>query len=630
MARAFHAELLGMIVENGQLIHEDDEDDLDQFRENIALVEKLGGEVITVYGDNVATSIHEYARVSGITKIVIGRSMNKGSRLMKTTIVDQLIQLGPDIDLYIIPDQADQPSKRRKATFEPFNLQDTSITLLILILCTLISWLFESLHYTLDNIITVYIFGVLLNAMITKGRLMSAFSAVSSVLLFNFLFVEPKYSFTVHQRGYPITLLIMFVAAMATSTLTKRLKEQGSAAIKKTYRTEILLETSQKLQQAKSETEILKGMTRQIQKLLDRPVCLFVANNQTLEKPLVISQDMNFEALSVDDTEMGVATWVYQNGKRAGNGTSTLSASRYLYLAVRGKAVVYAVVGIEMIGQRPLDVLEKNVLMAIISEGEIAMENEVTARKNHDIALQMQQEQTRSNLLRSISHDLRTPLTAISGNAMMLIDQAPKLSDPEKLRIYQQIDEDSGWLMGLVENLLAITRLDEPQLNLNFQPEVLDEIIVEALKHVSREVSQHQMVTDFNDKVFIVEVESRLMVQLFVNLMNNAIKYTPEGSTILIAIHQQGSDVLIEVIDNGPGLSDMAKDHVFDLFYTEAGTSSDSRRGMGIGLALCKSIVEIHGGTIGVRDHQPHGSDFFVTLPIKEVFEFEDHDNPGD
>ena len=230
-------------------------------------------------------------------------------------------------------------------------------------------------------------------------------------------------------------------------------------------------------------------------------------------------------------------------------------------------------------------------------------------------------EQLRANLLRSISHDLRTPLTAISGNADVLLSDGDALSADKRAELLRNIRSDANWLNATVENLLAITRLENGNVQLNTTVELLDDIIEEALRHANPDICQHGLEIEPCEDLLLVKVDAKLIVQVVVNLVNNAVTHTQAGSTIRVSTRSRGTEAIVRVEDDGPGIKDSDKAHVFESFYTIGRTLADSKRSVGLGLSLCKSIVEAHGGSIVVRDAVPHGCAFEFALPRYELTE---------
>lgn len=234
------------------------------------------------------------------------------------------------------------------------------------------------------------------------------------------------------------------------------------------------------------------------------------------------------------------------------------------------------------------------------------------------LAMEAQREKTRSTLLRAISHDLRTPLTSISGNAELLMEDRSPLNDKQKNKLYADIYDDSIWLISLVENLLSITRIDNETLALNLKPELISDVIDEAVMHTKRRVQHHNLSVSICDELLMVKVDMPLIVQVLVNLIDNAVKYTPEDSDIIISVVQKDRRVFVSVADDGPGIPDDIKPKLFEMFFTAGNIRSDARRGLGLGLALCRAIVAAHGGEIHVSDNIPHGSVFTFSLTREE------------
>ena len=320
----------------------------------------------------------------------------------------------------------------------------------------------------------------------------------------------------------------------------------------------------------------------------------------------------------VSENEEAVAAWVLRNNKHAGATTDTLSSAKCLYLAIRVNQQVYGVVGIAM-NEVPLDSFENSVLLSILGECALALENIKNAREKEEAAILAKNEQLRANLLRAISHDLRTPLTSISGNADNLLANYQKMDDDTRKRTFTDIYDDSMWLINLVENLLAITRIEGGQVHLTQSVELMDEVITEALRHINRKSKEHTIRVSSSEELILARIDAKLIVQVIINLVDNAVKYTPAGSVIEIHTEKDAQQVIVSVSDNGPGIPDEQKPHIFDMFYSGANKVADSRRSLGLGLSLCKSIVTAHGGTISVTDNHPQGTVFIFTLPAEEV-----------
>ncbi len=622
MANAFKGDFAALFVETPdyQVMPEED---VKRLRSNMRLAEQLGAKIETVYGEDVSDQIAEFARLSGVSKIVIGRSSaTKKSIFSKPTLTEKLIASTPNLDVHIIPDGKNTgyyAKKARKKNKMVFSISDILKSVAILVLSSCIGILFRYLGFAEANIITVYVLGVLVTSVVTKHRIYSLISSIVSVLVFNFLFTEPQFTFKAYGQGYPITFLIMFLAALLTSSLAVKLKNHAGQSAKSAYRTKVLFDTNQLLQQAKDKNEIVSATANQLIKLLDKDIVFYLTENEKLGEPHIftVSNDRANNEMT-GAKEKAVAEWVQKNNKHAGASTETLSNAKCLYLSIRVNSRVYGVVGI-YIGEEPLDSFEKSILLSILGECALSLENEKNAREKEEAAILAKNEQLRANLLRAISHDLRTPLTSISGNASNLLSNGNSFDETTKKQLYSDIYDDSMWLINLVENLLSVTRLDEGRLNLNITEDLVDDVISEALHHVNRKSVEHHISVHNKEEYLLAKMDAKLMVQVIINMVDNAIKYTPKGSNILIKTWKHGDKAVISIADDGDGIPDDMKERVFDMFYSGANNIADSRRSLGLGLSLCRSIVNAHGGKIEVSDNTPHGAVFTITLSAGEV-----------
>lgn len=623
MAEAFHSSFTALFVETTET-KELKGENLKRLRGNLRLAEQLGAQIATVYGDDPAVQIAEYAKVSGITKIVLGRTNHKSTVFLKSkTLVDKLTKLAGDIDVYIIPDT--QPLYKKKLSFihiedHKFRWTDLMKVVLITAAATGISFCFYTLGLREANIITVYILGVLLTAIWTNGHLYGALASLLSVVSFNFFFTVPRFTLAANDPDYPVTFLIMLVASVISNTLATRVKKQARQSAQKAYYMELLINSNQKLQQGRDEQEIIQIAAEQVSALLDRPVLYALAmKGQELSFQVSPQSEANKQLSAMTPEEKGVADWVIKNNKHAGATTNTLSHAHNLYLSVRGNQEVMGVIGVPAKYYPPLEVFEKNLMISILNECGLILERRRLRDEKQKIALETQRERLRSNLLRAISHDLRTPLTSISGNAGVLMEKSIALTEEKKQEIYASIYDDSMWLVDLTENLLSITRIENGTMHLQMNAELIDDVLREAIAHVDRQAARHHIRVNLEDDLLMAKMDARLIVQVIINIVNNAIKYTPEGSHICISAEKEDRMVCIHIADDGPGISDEAKVHLFDMFYTAGIGKADSRRGLGLGLSLCQSIVEAHGGEIFVENNKPHGAVFSFTLPLEEV-----------
>ena len=555
------------------------EENKERLRQNTALAQELGATIETVFGDEVSYQIAEYARLSGVTKIVVGRSAVSKRRLFgKPTLTEKLTQIAPNIDIHIIPDASTAPGYRQKKARRRVDLRtalrDWGISVGILALASGLAYLFSKVGFSEANIIAIYLLAVLLTAMVTSTRSSYVLSAIGSVLVFNFFFTYPQFSLRVYADGAPLTFLILLIASLTVGTMTDRMKGQTKQSAQAAYRTNLLLETNQLLQKAQSDEEVLRACRTQVSKLLGRTATVLP----------------------------GVVASAHKHTQR---------------YPIKVQDRIYGTVIIE--GAEPLEAFENSVLLSILGECALTLENSRNTKEKEAAKLQAENEKLRANLLRSISHDLRTPLTSISGNAGMLLSDLEKLDHDTVRQMCGDIYDDSAWLTNLVENLLAVTKIEEGRMRLQMQPHLVEEIVTEALQHISRKQTEHTVTVHHENELLLARCDARLVIQVIINLVDNAIKYTPAGSHIAITTRQNGQHTEISVADNGAGIPDSEKEKVFQMFYSGSNPIADCRRSLGLGLSLCKSIITAHGGEITVSDNAPAGTILTFTIPSGEV-----------
>lgn len=448
--------------------------------------------------------------------------------------------------------------------------QDCLLTAGVLVLCTMASWFFFRLGFVSSNYIMTYILGVLCINVYASSQIYGVAASLLSVLAVNYIFILPYMAFRIRSEDM-VTAVVMLIVSLISSSLTGRIKEQALQSERKAYASQLLLEASRCLLGAEDADTILCVTATQLGRLLERPVLFAPAPPDTPADALLLPPPNT--------------TPDY----RACPALSTLSTYEY------------------------------NLTLAILGTCALALEKEQSNRARREMEESSRQEQLRANLLRSISHDLRTPLTSISGNARILTESSPLLTEARRHELSAAIYDDANWLHNLVENLLSITRMENGQVHLRLQPELIQDIFNDVLSHLDRSAVQHTITARLADDLLMAQMDAQLIEQVLVNLINNAIQYTPPGSHITVSAQAQEEMVLLCVTDDGPGVPEENREHLFEMFYTRGKNSSDGRRGLGLGLALCRSIVAAHGGQIEVCSAAPHGASFRFTLPRSEV-----------
>ncbi len=628
MAEAFQATLTAIYVRptDFETLSEEDRTRLEN---NIRFAERSGASVTTVIGDDVSAQVAEYAHISGTTKIVVGRSgFRRRHFWSRPPLTEQIILNAPDVDVYIIPDAAADFKQQRESSritdrMRP-SFRETIFMLLLLTGATLTGLIFTRVGFSESNIITVFILAVLLISVVTNNPVYSVAGSLAGVLLFNWFFIEPKFSFHTYETEYAVTFAIMLISSLITGTLANRLKQNARQSAREAFRTKVLLDTNQLLQKAGSPSEVIQTTARQIITLLNRDVVMYPRGDRgTLEAGTEFpaswtSENAGAPEAGKDADEAKIAEWVFSHRQSAGFRMEQYGEAMNQYFPICLSGSCFGVIGIRL-KRIPLEPYENSIVTSILGECALALENLRNAEEKERASVMVRNEQLRSNLLRAISHDIRTPLTSISGNASTLLSHYRQLDDPTREQIFSDIYDDAEWLRDLVENLLSISRIENGQMTLHLSTELMNDVIEEALRHADRNVSEHSVTILGSDELLLVDMDARLIMQLLINLINNAINNTPAGSEIRIESRRIGNEAAVTVRDNGPGIADDIKPHVFEMFYTGRNRVADGRRGLGLGLALCKSIAESHHGRITLTDNDPTGCCFTVFLPMKEV-----------
>ena len=499
--------------------------------------------------------------------------------------------------------------------------RDAVMSVCILAVCSLIGFLFHSLSLSEANIISIYILGILLIASITSSWIYGAISSVIGVLLFNFLYADPIFNFYVYDWQYSITMIVMLLASLITNYVMTLFRGQLNREKLESRRLDILLEISQHMQHAKDVDDIFHVALTHLHQMLARPVLLFPFSDGKFLQPMIKSLE--------DDSIFSSEDWGWHENAwkqcMASDDEAEIpiihlrnSPKKIALFMLRSKKTLFAVTGV-VASDQSIAGFEHNLILAILDEVALFLERYHLHLLNERFAREADAERLRANLLRTFSHDLRTPLTSISGNADILLSKGDQIKPELRRQLYQNIYNDSGWLINLVENLLFITRIDNGVMPIHTEPEVLQEIIPEALNCLLSRAKDRAISLEMPDELLVAKMDARLIIQVVVNIVDNAIKYTPAGSDIKIRSFQRGSQAVIEVADTGCGISDEDKQKVFEMFYTTNKKSGDSRRGIGLGLPLCQTIVRAHGGVIQVTDNIPRGVVASFTLPLEEV-----------
>ncbi len=466
--------------------------------------------------------------------------------------------------------------------------------LLLTLLATFLSFLIRHLGFTEANIIIVYILSVLLASRYTRGFIYGIFSSFIATLSFNFFFTEPMHTFTVYDKSYIFTFIIMLLAAIFSSTLTSKLISAKEKANAQEKQAQTLYEITSSLAKTRSIKEVISDSMQCLSNLFGCDVICVITDEG--------SRKLETKALQKD-------TGNTQNGELDKDQLNEFIAQYYsVPIQVQDKKVC-----IICLPQEVADINQENeyLLDSVFMQITIAIEREYLNKEKETAKIETEQERFKSNLLRAVSHDLRTPLSVITGASEILLH---RLDDPEDVNVAQGIYEDSIWLTRFVENILSLTRIQEGRLNVVTQLEAVEEVIAEAIRQVQKHAPNHNISVIIPDEVVFVNMDSKLIVQTLINLLDNAIKHTSPEGDINITVTLDSSKVWFEVSDNGTGIEESSLDRIFDIFYLTDNHRTDAKRGMGLGLAICKAIVNMHGGEIYAENNTTGGASFYFFL----------------
>lgn len=560
---------------------------------NIPLAEKLGAEVISIEEDNSFETIVEFAKMTGVTDIIMGKNLRQPwyEKIFIEAFDDRLLKRLNDTELHLIPFKEEKQSLflRTRKIIEGGG-KDLVIALGGVFLATIVTELMQYIHIGDQNLMLIYIFFILLVARTTSGYFWSSLASILSVLSFNWFFVEPLYSLTVYKQGYPITLLIMCLVAILISNLMVRLKKQAESSMEKEHQMELLYELNKQYVLADNRNQILDISATYLSRLLEREVILFDSQAK-VESIHCISGKPSI--LSTMD-EAAVAFWTAKNQKEAGNGTDTLIGAKGFYLPIIASGKTLAVLGIERNAGLDLENNQLNYLKLVLTQLAVILEQTELKSEKERVEMENEREKVRSNLLRAVSHDLRTPLTVISGIAETLGNSAD-LKENTRQKLLADIQDESQWLIRMVENLLSITRINMDTMKVNKTAEPIEEIIEAVYQHLKKVYPEGQVEISLPSEVTFIQADPILIEQALFNIVENAFRHGEEKQPVKLTVYQKKDQTVFEIENDGE-----IPLKQFEKIQTNLSSTSevpvDSKNGLGIGLSIVKTIIHAHNG----------------------------------
>lgn len=464
------------------------------------------------------------------------------------------------------------------------------ITLSLNIFATLLSLMIQHFGSTEVNFVVIYILSVLLTSRNTKGYSYGILASLISMLSFNFFFTEPLYTFTVYDTTYIFTFIVILIAAILTSALTSKLIYSKELADKREKQSRTLYQITSALAKTGGVTDVAIVSASCLVNLLKCDV-IFVILNQKDNTAQKIAPPATGQGIISNDINLSDIDNIIKN--------------HYTFpITVREKCVGYICLPNEL---KDMSEESKFLLDSVIMQITIAIQREMLTAEKETAKAETERERFKSNLLRAISHDLRTPLTGITGAAEMLLQN---LDDEENVKLVQGIYEDSSWLVRLIENILSLTRIQEGRMAVNIQPEIAEEIVAEAVSRASKYAPDHKISISVPEEVLFIPMDGKLIIQVLINLIDNAIKHTKPSDEIMVSVWTEVKKAWFEVSDNGTGINPDDLPKIFDMFYIARNSHTDAKPGIGLGLAICKAIVDFHGGEIIAENNHTNGAAF--------------------
>jgi two-component system, OmpR family, sensor histidine kinase KdpD len=579
--------------------------------------EQLGAETVTLSAVDAADEIVRYARSRNVTKIIVGKTDEpRWKSLFFGSFLEDLLRKSGEIDIYVIRGIGEPSPADHKGLGEVvWDWAPIAWGTVIVAVSGAIAELMRLAGLAEANLIAVFLLGVLLTAL-RFGRWPGIYASIASVLVFDFLFVPPNFTFAVSDVQYLFTFGVFLLIALTTSALAARVSEHSVSTRERERRTQSLYRLTRQLAGA-SGSDFLLGMAgKQMGELFGGEVVIYLPDEKQQLQPRFGKET----AVARNPNSQAVAQWVFDHDQIAGSGTDTLPQAAATFVPLTGSQTVVGVMAVHAPKEahiRSPD--QQRLLETCSSQIALALERDKMTLEASRIFMEAETERLRSSLLASVSHDLRTPLAAISGAASALLEASPSQDETVRRELLQSIFEESLRLSRLVENLLQMTRIESRGIEVKKQWEVLEEVVGSALRRLETQLRQRKVEIEIPANLPLVPMDGLLMEQVLINLLENAARYTPPDAAIKITARASAKECILEVSDNGPGLAKGEEEKIFEKFYrgSESQRPGDHRRGAGLGLAICRAIAQAHGGTIRAENQLRGGTRFLLSIPLE-------------
>lgn len=478
---------------------------------------------------------------------------------------------------------------------------------------TAIGWVFRYIGFPETNIVIVYLLSILMIARFTRGYAYGIIASIIATGAFNYFFTKPYYTFSVNDPTYLITFAIMTITAIITSTLTSKVKQSAVEALEKEAETSALFQLTNRLTDAADIPDIACITTDTISGIMNcRAACLCFDENGQPEQSYIQQQSTGTQIRrKVNDV-------VTMRHRIEGLRTAYDVGDEFYDWPIYGREAILGILRIPSGTAASMNEPQSRLLRSMIESTALAMDRFRSAQAQRKSREETEQERYRGNLLRAISHDIRTPLSGIMGTSEMLMDMTES-NDPRH-NLAEGIHKDADWLHSLVENILSLTRLQDGKLTITKQLEAVEEVIGGAVGHIKKRSPEYEIAVNIPEELLLVPMDAKLIEQVLVNLLSNAINHSLPENEISISVDEDKNkkEAVFTIADHGCGIAVSDLPHIFQMFYTTHSRGANAQRGVGLGLAICEAIIKAHGGTIeGHNRTEGQGAEFVFTLPME-------------
>lgn len=576
---------------------------------DLRLAESLGSQVATVPALSVAEAAIQYAVRHNITKVVVGKpSKPRWREFLRPPTVDQIIRLSGAIDVHVVSIEPTMLKAEAAARPQPpLRLSGYLASLILVAAATLVSMLVRP-FFQPANMVMIYLLVVVVAAL-RLGRKAAILTAFLGVLAFDFFFVPPHLTFAVADTQYLITFVALFAVGVIISSLVSKARERAEAVRDREMQTNSLYHLSRDLAATAHMETLLEAVLKNLSESLNARVAVILPEGDRMKIAAAS------KGLHPSVKELAVADWAFRNRKEAGHGTETLGSAEFLHLPLQASGNLLGVLGIKLENEADYRSRQtRRMLDAFANQAAMALERIQLSRQAEQAQILQARENLERALLNSISHDLRTPLVSITGALDTLRERVHTLADEARLDLLNTAWEEAERLNRFVGNLLDMTQLEAGVVKLRKELCDVQDLVGCALAVLERRLSSRQIQVDIPSALPMVRLDMTLMTQVLVNLIDNALKYSPAGSPLTISARQEHASLVLALADCGPGVPEKDLKRIFDKFYRIP--VPEGAGGTGLGLSICKGIVEGHGGTIRAENRAGGGLTVIMTVPL--------------